>query len=172
MELKDIIKPISGLLGTALAGPLGGAAASFLADKLGLSEKTVEAVTEAISTGKLTPEQIASVKLAEIDFQKFIETHKLDMAKLDVENTQGARAMQVATRSFVPAALGLIITLGYLGILVGLMLGQLTVADNQVLLILIGALATGFGTVLNYYMGSSSGSQAKTELLAVSKPSN
>lgn len=37
-------------------------------------------------------------------------------------------------------------------------------------LILLGALTAGFGTVLNYFFGSTSGSALKTEMLANSTP--
>ena len=163
----DFLKSLAPLLGTALAGPFGGLAASFLADNLGVESKTVEAVTRALSDGKMTPDQVVQIKLAEIDFQKFTEANGITFEQLSVQNTQGARDMQIATRSLVPAALAIIITFGYLGILVGMMLGELKVTDNQALLILIGALASGFGTVLNFFLGSSHGSQKKTELLGV-----
>lgn len=168
--MTDWLKTIAPLIGTALGGPFGGVAASFLADKLGIESKTVEAVTSALSSGKMTPEQIAQIKLAEIDMVKWAGDNNVKLEQLAVQNTQGARDMQIATRSWVPASLALIITIGYLGILVGLMMGVLTVADNQVLLILIGALATGFGTVLNFFLGSSHGSQSKDAMLAQSVP--
>ena len=41
------IKSIAPTIGIALAGPLGGAAASFLAEKLGIQKKTIEAVSSA-----------------------------------------------------------------------------------------------------------------------------
>jgi gas vesicle protein len=166
----DWLKSIAPMLGTALGGPFGALAASFLADKLGVETKTVDAVTKALSDGKMSPDMIVQIKLAEIDFQKFTEANNITLEQLSVQNTQGARDMQIATRSWVPAALALVIVTGYLGILIGMMLGYLTVSDNQALLILIGALATGFGTVLNFFMGSSHSSQTKDVLLANSAP--
>ena len=43
--MNDWLKTLAPLLGTALGGPLGGAAASFIADKLGIENKTIEAVS-------------------------------------------------------------------------------------------------------------------------------
>jgi gas vesicle protein len=166
----DWLKSIAPMLGTALGGPFGALAASFLADKLGVETKTVDAVTKALSDGKMTPEMVVQIKLAEIDFQKFTEANGITLEQLSVQNTQGARDMQIATRSWVPAALAIIITTGYLGILVGMMMDMLKVSDNQALLILIGALASGFGTVLNFFLGSSQSSQKKDILLANSTP--
>jgi gas vesicle protein len=162
----DWIKSVAPLLGTALGGPFGALAASFIADKLGVETKTVDAVTKALSDGKMTPDMVVQIKLAEIDFQKFTEANGITLEQLSVQNTQGARDMQVATRSWVPAALAIIITVGYFGILVGMMTGVLKVSDNQALMILIGALSAGFGTVLNFFLGSSHGSQTKDVMLA------
>lgn len=168
--MNDLLKSLAPLLGNALAGPFGGIAASFIADKLGLESQTIEAVGDVLSNGKITPEQLSAIKLAEIDFKKFMADHDIKLEQLSVQNTQGARDMQVATKSWVPSALAMVITLGYLGILIGLMLGVLTVADNQVLLILVGALASAFGTVLNFFLGSSRSSNEKTALLARAEP--
>ena len=92
----DWIKALVPSLGTALLGPLGGAAATFIASKLGLSESTVEAVTDVLSQGKMTPDQITQLKLAEIDFNKFLEDNKIKLAQLAVDNVKDARDMQKA----------------------------------------------------------------------------
>lgn len=162
----DWLKSLVPLLGTALGGPLGGAAASFIADKLGIEGKTIKAVNEVLNSGKLSPEQISGLKLAELDFQKFLEQNKIDLARLAVENTKDARAMQIVTRSPMPAIISVILTTGFLGLLTGLMAGWLKAEDNQAMLIMLGALGAGFGAVINYWLGSSSDSGRKTELLA------
>lgn len=166
----DWIKALAPLLGTALGGPLGGAAASFIADKLGIDSKTIESVNEVLNTGKLTPEQITSIKAAELDFKKWLEQNKIDLAKLDVQNTQGARDMQIATRSWTPDILACVIVAGFFAILIMMMMGVLKMSDQQALLILLGSLSAGFGAVLNFFFGSSHGSQAKDVLLANSTP--
>ena len=166
----DWMKTLVPMLGTALGGPLGGAAASFIADKLGIESRTIEAVTEVLNGGKLTPDQITGLKLAEIDFQKFLEQNKVDLARLAVDNTKDARAMQGITRSQMPAIISVILTTGFLGLLTGMMAGLLKAEDNQAMLIMLGALGAGFGAVINFWLGSSSDSGRKTELLAQSPP--
>jgi len=89
----DWLKTLAPALGTALAGPLGGAAAAFLADKLGIESKTVEAVSEVLNSGKMTPEQISSIKLAEIDFQKFLESNKIKLEEIAAADRGSAREM-------------------------------------------------------------------------------
>jgi membrane protein DedA with SNARE-associated domain len=51
-----------------------------------------------------------------------------------------------------------------------MMLGYLKAAEQQPLLILLGALAAAFGAVMNFYFGSSQGSKDKNDLLANSTP--
>lgn len=166
----DWLKALVPMLGTALGGPLGGAAAAFIADKLGINDKTVEAVTEVLNSSKLSPDQLSSLKLAELEFKKFLEQNKIDLAKLDVENTVDARAMQIAVKSNTPDILAGIVVTGFFTILILLMLGLLTVSDQQSLLILLGSLAAGFGAVLNFFFGSSHSSQTKDILIANSSP--
>jgi len=157
----DWLKTLAPLLGTALAGPLGGAAASFIADKLGIESKTVEAVNEVLNSGKLSPDQLSQIKLAELDFKKFLEQNKIDLAKLDVDNTKSARDMQTATKATTPAILTYLITLGFFGILAGLLLYE--VRPSEPLLIMLGALGAAFGAAVNFWLGSSHGSSVKSE---------
>lgn len=164
------LKTVVPAIGTALGGPLGGAAASFIADKLGIGEKTVEAVTDVLAKTKLDSQQIAQLKLAEIDFDKFCRQNQIDIYRLDVEDRQGARHLQEVTGSWVPGVLAFIIVTGFFAILVSMMYGVLKVEDQQSLLILLGALSAGFGAVLNFYFGSSHGSVQKNVLLAQSQP--
>lgn len=166
------LKALVPMLGTALGGPLGGAAASFIAEKLGLNENTIEAVTEVLSSNKLTPEQLSSLKLAEMDFKRFLEQNKIDLARLDVENTRSARDMQIAVRSYTPDILAGIVVTGFFTILILMMMGLLSVTDQQALLILLGSLSAGFGAVLNFFFGSSRGSQNKDLIIATSTPNS
>lgn len=160
------LKEIAPLIGTALGGPLGGAAAAFIADKLGIGESTVAAVSDVLNSGKMSADQIAGIKLAEIDFRRFLEQNKIDLERIDAADRDSARKMQMTTGSWVPGVLALVIVAGFFGILVSMMLDVLKVSDQQSLLILLGALSAGFGAVLNYYFGSSHGSQVKSDLLA------
>ncbi len=167
-DWQSALKSVSPMIGTALGGPLGGAAAAFLADKLGVKEKTVEAVANVLNKAKLTPEQVAQVKEAEIEFAKFCKTHNLDVMKLHMDNTKDARAMQVTTRSMMPAVMSILITIGFFGIL-GYMLTD-DYKSSEPLLVMLGSLGTAWVAVVNFWFGSSHGSQKKDEFLANSVP--
>ena len=166
--MNDLLKTIAPLLGTALGGPLGGAAAAFIADKLGLDSKTVKDVSEVLNSSKMNPDQVVQIKLAEIEFEKFCKTHEIDLAKLNVENTKDARDMQKQTRSHFPATLSALITVGFFGILTSMLVYE--VKPSEPLLIMLGALGAAFGAVVNFWLGSSNGSQRKDAMLANSTP--
>lgn len=166
----EFLKTLVPMLGTALGGPFGGIAAGFIAEKLGLEGKTVDAVTKALTDNKMTADQVTAIRLAEIDFTKFLAQNEITKDQLDTQNTADARAMQIAVKSSTPDILAVIIVTGFFGILITMMMGLLTASDQQALLILLGSLSAGFGAVLNFFFGSSRGSQNKDVLLAQSAP--
>ena len=168
--MNDFLKNIAPLLGTALGGPLGGAAATFIANRLGMDNQTVEAVTQAISGGKMTPEQITQIKQAEIEFEKFCKQNAIDLEKVHAEDRGSARDLLKATGSYVPAILTFGITMGYFVVLLGMMLKQFTVADSQVMLMMLGQLGTAWGVTIAFWFGTTRNSQEKTNLLANSAP--
>lgn len=163
------LKTLAPMLGTALGGPLGGAAASFLADKLGIESKTIEAVTEVLNSGKMSPEQISAIKLAEIDFSKFLLTNKIDMEKVHAGDRNSARTMQAATRSPMPAVLTLLITLGFFGVLAWMLYDE-RVMDSPPLLIMLGSLGTAWTGACAFWFGTTSNSGKKDEMLANAVP--
>jgi membrane protein YqaA with SNARE-associated domain len=170
MDWQNIVKTVAPWIGTALGGPLGGMAVEAAANALGISEKTTDAVKAAIAGA--TPEQMLALKQADQQFARDMQalgfSHVEKLAELANNNTKDARAMQVSTRSRVPAILAVLITVGFFGILIGMMAGLLKSSENQALLIMLGALGAAWGAVVNYYFGSSADSGRKTELLAQS----
>ena len=66
----------------------------------------------------------------------------------------------------VQATLAFMVTAGFFGVLWVLMTAQTGGFMRDSLLIMVGALGAAFGSVVNYYFGSSSGSAAKNALLA------
>ena len=167
--MNDFLKSIVPLIGTALGGPLGGAAASFIADKLGIQSRTIEAVTEVLNSGKLTPEQIQSLKLAEIDFQKFLKSNEIDLEKIASADRDSARDMQKTVMSNVPAWLTFLLTIGFFGVL-GAMFKWPEVKESAPLMIMLGSLGTAWTGACAFWFGTTHSSQAKNQLLANSSP--
>jgi len=161
----DWLKTVAPTIATALGGPLAGMAVSAVAKAIGVSPDEVQSV---ISSGKLTAEQVASIQLAELELKKQAQSMNLDFAKLMAEDKKSARDMQIATKSWIPALLAVFVTVGFFGILLGLMTEHFKTSDA--LMLMLGSLATAWTGVMAFYFGSSASSQAKTELLAKSEP--
>ena len=160
------LKQIAPTIATAMGGPLAGMAVAAISKAIGVDE---EKVGDLISNNKLTADQIAQVKLAEIELQKQAQDLGLNFEELAVDDRKSAREMQVATRSWVPPLLAASVTIGFFAILGGMMFGRMSVADNTALTMMLGSLGTAWTGIIAYYFGSSAGSQAKTEMLG--KPS-
>jgi hypothetical protein len=156
--LLGILKNVAPVLATAVAGPAGGAAVGWIADKLGIDDATVEGVTQAL-TGN--PEM--ALKLKELD---------LEYAKLEVADRDSARQAYatVATsehatkldKAVVPMlALGTV-TLAF-GFIAILMFRDVPVDQQQMVIFALGFITSSAGQVLSFYFGSSQGSKDKTK---------
>lgn len=73
-------------------------------------------------------------------------------------------------KSKIPAALSILITVGFFVVLLGVLSGWLKIDDNQSVLILLGSLGAAWAAVVNYWFGSTAGSSRKTEIIAASPP--
>jgi hypothetical protein len=156
------LKQIAPTVASALGGPLAGMAVSAISKAIGVDE---DKVGDLIANNKLTAEQIAQVKLAELELQKQAQDLGLNFEELAVDDRKSAREMQVATRSWVPPLLAASVTIGFFAVLGGMMFGRMSVADNTALTMMLGSLGTAWTGIIAYYFGSSAGSQAKTEML-------
>lgn len=161
----DWLKTIAPTIATALGGPLAGLAVDAISKAIGIDPKDVQAT---IDSGKLSAEQIMSIKQAEIAMAARAQEMGLDFAKLSNEDRKSARDMQVATKSWIPAILAISITIGFFGILIGMMTETFKTSDA--LMLMLGSLATAWTGIVAFYFGSSASSQNKDDLLHQSTP--
>ena len=156
--------------GLSLAGPPGILAATVVGKVLNVSNPTTDSVTKALSGLVMTPELQAQLAEAENQYRLQMQTlgfqHEDDLAKIAADDRASARSMQMQTRSWVPAALAILVTIGFFGLLILTMYHVPPVGSEKVLDIMTGSLGTAWIVVVNYYFGSSAGSDRKTELLA------
>ena len=160
------LKTLAPTIATALGGPLAGMAVSAVAKAIGCEPDEVQGI---ISSNKLTAEQVASIQLAELELKKQAQSMNLDFAKLTVEDRKSARDMQIATKSMLVPSLAILIVSAFIGVVIAT-LGGFAVVDSVLAGTLIGYLSAKAEQVVNFYFGSSAGSQAKTELLARAEP--
>lgn len=89
--MNDLVKLLADkglpLLATAVGGPLAGGAVEWIAGKLGLSEKTVAAVTQAVQG--MSPQESADLKKLDYDFKMHMADNglKLELAEKDAEKS-------------------------------------------------------------------------------------
>ena len=126
-------------------------------------------VNDMIQSNKLNADQIAQVKLAEIELQRQAQELGLDFAKIEVADSVSARNMEIATKSNIPAILAAITTVGFFGILILLFFNRVDPTNNA-LMIMLGSLGTAWTGVISFYFGSSHGSQMKDQMLYHSTP--
>lgn len=162
----DWLKQIAPTVASALGGPLAGMAVAAISKAVGVEEGKVQ---DLIASNKMSAEQIAQIKVAEIELQKQANELGLNFEKLATDDRKSAREMQIATRSWVPPLLAAAVTIGFFAILGGMMFGKMSVADNTALTMMLGSLGTAWTGIIAYYFGSSAGSQAKTELMSKAK---
>ena len=158
----DWLKQIAPTIATAMGGPLAGMAVSAISKAIGVDP---DKVGDLISSNKLTADQIAQVKIAEIELQKQAQELGLNFEKLEVEDRKSARDMQSKTRSLMPPILAGTVTIGFFGIMVMMFIGKVD-SSNPAILMMLGSLGTAWTGIIAYYFGSSAGSQAKTDLLS------
>jgi hypothetical protein len=160
------LETIAPTIASALGGPLAGLAVEAVSKAIGIDSKDV---IKTIAEGKLSADQIAQIKVAEIELAKRAQEMGLDFAKLAVDDRKSARDMQSISNSFIPGAMAIVVTFGFFGILIGLMTEHFK--TSEALLLMLGSLGTAWTGIIAFYFGSSSGSRAKDELLHKSSPS-
>lgn len=172
MDFSSIIRTIAPWIGTALGGPLGGMAVTAAANALGLGDKTTDAIKQAISGA--TPEQMLALKQADQQFalqmQELGFKQVSDLEAIAAGDRKDARDMLKVTHSKVPSVLSAIVTVGYFGVLIGLLKGWLQIDDSQAMLLMLGSLMTAWGLVMAFWFGTTASSGEKNRLLAQSIP--
>lgn len=168
----DILKTFGPLLGqvaptiaTALGGPLAGMAVKTLSNVLlgheNGSEDDVKAALEGAS-----PETLAQLKQIDAEFKVRMKELDIDLERIAAGDRDSARKMQTTTQDWVPRMLALLITVGFFGILVWMLVHGMPTSGTEALLMMLGALGTAWTGVINFYYGSSAGSKAKNDIIA------
>jgi hypothetical protein len=158
-NLLTLLKSVAPALATAVGGPLGGAAVSMIADKLGLDDKTVEGVTQALIAD---PSKLTKLKEMELEF-----------AKIDAQDRDSARNREIEMAKsdvhFVTKNITSILAIGILtgSLIIAMLVFFVDFPDSQenILIFVLGSLFSIATQVVSYYFGSSQGSKDKTDEL-------
>jgi hypothetical protein len=149
-------------IATALGGPLAGLAVTAVSKALGIDEKDVQSTIES---GKLSSDQLAAIKLAEIELQAKAQELGINFEKLAVDDRKSARDMQISTQSFVPPLLSILIVVAWACVQYFLLTHIIAQEMRELVARVLGTLDGALMLVLSFYFGSSSGSQKKDEIL-------
>jgi hypothetical protein len=165
-DWKDMVRQVAPTLGTALGGPIAGAAVQVIAQKVLGKDDASEADVAAAIIGA-SPETLAQLKAADNDFKLKMEQLGVNVYQIEVQDRTSAREL-FKVNHWPQMILSVFVVSGFFFVLFFL-LSQTFPADmswmRDALLIMLGTLGTAFTQVLNFWFGSTSGGQAKTNSL-------
>ena len=158
---KEVLGVVAPTIGTALGGPMGGVAARTIATKLlGKSDATEQEIITAV-TGA-SPEQLALLKKAELDFQSEMKRLDIDMARINMQDRDSARRRQAMLGDHVPSDLAVLTRVSFFGYIEAVTFWRGGIAaDIGFINIAVGWLGGTASTVVAYYFGSSADSGTK-----------
>lgn len=152
----------------------------LLSASTGEQNAAVRLVVSALSlTGAVTPEAVSAELQKPEAIQKlkqFESDHLFQLAQIQppcpgptrsVMDDLNAKNGRIAFWS--AAVVSVVVSVGFF-VAFGIIANETDTSKNQDLHLLVGALIAGFTQVISYYLGSSSSSMAKTQLLANSVP--
>ena len=114
---------------------------------------------------KFIPDPQAKAQ-AQLELAKMEAEGQFKELEMYLDDKANARAREIAVKDKVPLVLALIVTLGFFGILLLVMLGHVEETETQIMDIMIGSLGTAWVSIISYYFGSSKGSKEKDAQLS------
>ena len=168
-DWKQIVATVAPGLATVLTGgnPLVGAAVSALSSAfLDRKDGTEADISKAIQTA--TPEVLEKIANAEKSFRLDMERLNIDFERIAAADRDSARSLAKTAGITPQVGLSVVFVLGYFVLVALLLVKQVEIAENlrDVFQVLIGVTTASVATILNFWFGTSRGSQAKDEVIA------
>ena len=151
--IKGLIGDLAPTLGAALGGPVGGAAATMLADVLGC-DPTPQKMEKALA--QATPEQLAEIKKAELDFEVRMKELEVDVFALETKDIQNAR--DSFSEDWMARAIAIMSILLFGGYVLLVTLQPADDNDLNVVNLVLGYLGGIVSSVVSFYFGASKSS--------------
>lgn len=152
--IKGLVGELAPTIGAALGGPVGGAAAGMLANVLGC-DPTPQKIEKALQTA--TPEQLAEIKKAELDFEVRMKELEVDVYALETKDTQHARESFKEDWTARAIAIMSVLLFGFYVILVTVQPSDDN--DLNVVNLVLGYLGGIVSSVVSFYFGASKSSK-------------
>ena len=150
--IKGLIGDLAPTLGAALGGPVGGAAAGMLANVLGC-DPTPQKIEKALQ--QATPEQLAEIKKAELDFEVRMKELEVDVFALETKDIQHAR--ESFSEDWTARAIAIMSILLFGGYVLLVTLQPADDNDLNVVNLVLGYLGGIVSSVVSFYFGASKG---------------
>ena len=168
MDLTRLVSTLASVAPTialALGGPVAGLATTALSQALtGKAGSTPDEI--GLMLAKPNADQFAKIKEAEQAFTQKMKELEIDVVRLAAADIANARQREITTGDHAtPRLLALLVSIGFFGILSFMLVNAIPANGKDALLVMLGALGTGWMAVLSYYFGSSAGSFDKTAML-------
>ena len=148
--IKGLIGDLAPTLGAALGGPVGGAAATMLADVLGC-DPTPQKIEKALQ--QATPEQLAEIKKAELDFEVRMKELEVDVFALETKDTQHAR--ESFKEDWTARAIALISVMLFGGYILLVTIQPPDANDDGIVNLVLGYLGGVVSSIVSFYFGAS-----------------
>ena len=153
-KVKGIIGGLAPSIGAALGGPVGGAAATMLADVLGC-DPTPQKIERAMQ--QATPEQLMEIKKAELAFEARMAELEVDVFALETKDIQHAR--ESFADDWTARAIALMCILMFGGYIFMVTIQPPEANDDGIVNLILGALTGASSTILAFYFGASNKGQ-------------
>ena len=148
--IKGVVGAVAPTLGTALGGPLGGAAASMIADALGCDndEKSINKALQAA-----TPDQLAMIKEADREFDAKMKELDVDLFALETKDKQDARSH--FSKDWTAKLIGIVMVLFFCSYI-----GMITIMppeqnSMELINLVLGYMGGLVSAVISFYFGAS-----------------
>lgn len=148
-SIKGLVGAVAPTIGAAIGGPVGGGAGKILAQVLGVPAEP-QAVQKALNDA--TPEQLAEIKKADLDYKTRLAELEVDIFELETADIQNARLAGKA--DWTPKVLALLAFLffgGYVSMVTLMPYEQ----NEAVINLVLGYLGGIVSAVVSFYFGAS-----------------
>ena len=149
-KIKNLVGTVAPALGSALGSPLGGAAISMIADKLGVPNNQ-QAVEKAIR--QATPDEMLKLKEADNEFEIKMKELDVDVFRLETEDKQNARA--AFSKDWTTKFMGLLTLSGFMGYIFLVTLQPPEQNSEALINLVLGYLGGLASAVISFYFGAS-----------------
>lgn len=149
-KIKNLVSTVAPALGSALGSPLGGAAISIIADKLGVPNNQ-QAVEKAIR--QATPDEMLKLKEADNEFEIKMKELDVDVYRLETEDIQDAR--KNFSNDWTSKLLGFITLGGFMGYIFLVTLQPPEQNSEALINLVLGYLGGLASAVISFYFGAS-----------------